>query len=135
MAQPGGSSFLANMTQRRRQLNRTREALFDRPGIQRQGGPPPARVPAVRPNPQQQSLDVAVEDQAAVIRATQPEIPGESPAEEPQTGPAGGSAIPPEMREEMLAKIDDFLTEQALQRRAALHRKIGKARRFFGGGV
>lgn len=64
MPQVGSPSFLANMAVRRRQLNRVRSALFDLPGVAREGGPPPPVVPAQRPNPQQQAI--------AQARATEP---------------------------------------------------------------
>ncbi|KKN83846.1 hypothetical protein LCGC14_0294990 [marine sediment metagenome] len=57
MPQVGSSSFLSNMATRRAQLNKTRAALLDQPGIQRTGGPPPPVVPAQRPNPQQQAIE------------------------------------------------------------------------------
>lgn len=57
MAQSGPSSFLGNMVDRRRALNRGRAALLDGPGIAGARRNPPAVVPADRPNPQRQAVE------------------------------------------------------------------------------
>lgn len=59
MAHSGSGSFLANMAQQRKFLRSMRTELLDRPGIARQGGPPPGVVPADRPNPQRTAIKTA----------------------------------------------------------------------------
>jgi hypothetical protein len=40
-----------------------------------------------------------------------------------------------EMRNELMAQIRPFILQAKKAKRAKLHRKLGRARKFFGGGV
>lgn len=132
---PGGTgSFLANSAQRRRGLNRVREALLDRPGIARQGGPPPPTAPAQdRTSPQEQALapsegEAAPETTAEARGRTEPGLTKEEQ-------PVSAIPIDDETRQELLAQIKPFVLQARKVKRAQLHRKIGRVRKFFGGGV
>lgn len=130
MPQSGGSSYLGNMAARRRQLNRVREALLDRPGVQPPNPTaPPATVPAERPNPQEQA-----------VRQSQAAPP--APAVEAQPVPTGEAAGTEQVhvfdeatRERLRTKIRPFLAEAQKQKLAQLHRRVGRVRKFFGSGV
>mgnify|MGYP001584863090 CR=1 FL=1 len=129
MPHGGGSSYLGNMEQRRRGLNRTRSALLDQPGIPRRGGPPPATSPAQdRASPQKQALDVAGR------RATTP-TNDEQMAVAEAAPPGEEHVFDEETRQRLLGQIRPFLREVHTQKRAQLHRRVGRHRRFFGSGI
>ncbi len=134
MAQGGTGSFLANASNRRRALNRVRTALLDRPGIPRQGGPPPPTAPAQdRTSPQEQAL--AENPVEAPPRSESEEEGRITPAPTREEMPVNVLGLDDEMRQELLDQIEPFLTEVRMEKKAQLHRTIGRARRFFGGGV
>jgi hypothetical protein len=135
MPQVGSSSFLANASNRKRALAKVREGLLDRPGIPRRGGPPPPTVPAQnRTSPQeravQQSRPQSAGPQGAGPQATPPTL---APTREER--PVNALGLDDETRQELMAQITPFLTKMKMQKRAKLHRKIGRSRKFFGGGV
>lgn len=135
MAQGGSSSFLVNVTNRRRALLRVREELLDRPGIPRRGGPPPPTVPAQeRTSPQEQALE---EGQVEAPQAeSKLEAEGQAmPALTREEQPVNVLGLSDEDRKELLAQIEPFLRQVKMEKRAKLHRKIGRSRKFFGGGL
>jgi hypothetical protein len=130
MAQTGSSSTLANAFNRKRGLAKVREGLLDRPGIPRRGGPPPPTAPAQnRTSPQEQALQQP-RPQGAAPQATPPTL---TPTREER--PVNALGLDDETRQELMAQITPFLTQMKMQKRAKLHRRIGRSRKFFGGGV
>jgi len=71
MAHSGSGSYLGNMAASRHSLRAIRTELLDRPGIERQGGPPPGVVPADRPNPQREAIE---QSEAAPLGQTDPRV-------------------------------------------------------------
>lgn len=130
----GGSSmsnsFLANSVKRREQLNKVREGLLDRPGTARRGGPPPPTAPAQdRKSPQQKAL----RPKSKPAPKAQPK--GAASAPEEERAPLPELNIDGETRRELLDQVGTFLRQAKLEKRARLHEKIGRTRRFFGGGL
>jgi hypothetical protein len=129
MAEAG--SFLANAAARRRTLTAARDALLDRPGTVRRGGPPPPTAPAQdKTSPQQDALAKRPQP------PEQAQLPGEpAPAPGQQPQPAGDQlGLDPEQRAEFLGQITSFLDQMKAERRAELHPSVGRVRRFFGSG-
>ncbi len=128
-------SVLANAAKRRDQLNAARRGLLDRPGL-----PPKskAQAPAQVPAPAQSAKQKALEDREPV----------QAPAAGPSTAnPAEESRriennrlepsplnLDEATRSEMKEMVEPFLEEQRRKQRVRLHKVIGRARRFFGGG-
>ena len=133
----GSGSVLANAAQRRRGLNSVREALLDKPGISRRGGPPPPTVPAQdRTSPREEVLaanEVPVEQvpPESTLEAEGREQPGPTQSEQP----VNSLGLDEETRKEFLAQIEPFLVQAKMEKKVMLHRKIGRSRRFFGGGI
>ena len=126
---PDTGSTLANAAARRQQLNKIRSGLMDRPGIARRGGPPPPTAPAQdRTSPREDALA------ATAARHPTPDEPSEPlpPQEGDQPAPI---TFDQETRDELLAQIEPFIVQMKMDKRAKLHRKIGRARKFLGGGV
>ena len=129
---PEIGSTLGHAAARRKQLNNIRSGLMDRPGIARRGGPPPPTAPAQdRTSPREDALA------ATNVRHPTPEVDEEKA---PPTQPQEGDQPPPitfdeETRNELLTQIEPFIVQMKLDKRAKLHRRIGRARKFFGGGV
>ncbi len=130
MAETG--SVLANAAARRATLNKVRSGLLDRPGIARQGGPPPPTAPAQdRESPQEKSLEGA---RATPLKGVQEE------GQPPESGVPPEQVINPlgldeEAQQELMSRIEPFLEQMKKEKRAKLHRRIGRTRKFFGGGV
>lgn len=130
MAEVG--SFLANSVQRRQTLNKVRSGLLDRPGIARTGGPPPPTVPAQdRKSPQEKSLEG---ERATPLKGGQEEGQPLEVGVPPEqvVNPLGLDA---ETQQDLMSRIEPFLDRMKLEKRAKLHRRIGRTRNFFGGGV
>ncbi len=126
-------STLANAQARRRSIVKARQELLDRPGVARRGGPPPPTAPAQdRTSPQEEAMAQRAD---ANVPPPQPE------AERPEVAPEGQPAAPEnqifdeETRTMLLDQIRPFLSDLRQQKMAQLHRRVGRARRFFGSGV
>lgn len=130
MPQTGSPSYLANAANRRRGLNRVRQALLDQPGTQRAPASPPPAIPAQRPNPQQQAVE-----QIAAAPVPRPAPAPEGQPQPPGTPPQNVLGLDEETRARLMEQITPVLLEIQKQKRAALHRRVGRARRFFGGGL
>lgn len=125
------SSVLANAVARKEKLARVRGALLDQPGIPRRGGPPPPVVPAQgKKSPQQKTLS-RTESTSTATPATQP-AEGIPPDEQAQTPIV---EVDPETRRDMLEQAELFLQHVRRVKRAKLHRTLGRARKFMGGGL
>ena len=124
-------SFLQNASNRRKQLLQVRERLLDRPGIARQGGPPPPTIPA-------QDRTSRQEDELAKLHPPEG-IPKQDGPEEVTTTadstPEGGLSLDEETREELLESIRPVVAQMRVEKQAQLHRDLGRVRRFFGGGI
>ncbi len=126
-------SFLANSVKRREQLNKTRQALLDQPGIPRRGGPPPPTAPAQgRKSPQQQATTQRRGEEAPVTRGEEGQI---APSPTRQEKPADALNLDPETRQELLEMIEPFILQAKKEKKAKLHRRIGRSRKFWGGGL
>ena len=133
MAQSGSSSFLANAQARKRGLAKVREGLLDRPGIARQGGPPPPTAPAQnRTSPQEQAIRQGRTEQQSQQARVQSK-PAEAPVTQEQAVQSLG--LDEGTRQELLSQIKPFLQQAKDERRARLHPNLGRTRRFFGGGI
>ncbi len=131
MAQSGGSSFLANAQQRKRSLAQVRTQLLDRPGIARQGGPPPPTAPAQnRTSPQEQSVQ---QTRSAPPQGAQPQQAAPAAAEGQR--PTSTLNLDQPTREALLSQINPFLDQIRKERRAKLHPTLGRTRTFFGSGI
>jgi hypothetical protein len=129
MPAPGSSSTLANAENRKRGLAKVRESLLDRPGIARTGGPPPPTAPAQdRASPQERAV---AQTRAAPVSGERPEGQAAAPGEPP----INALGLDEPTRQEFLAQITPFLQQVKKEKRAKLHRKIGRSRKFMGGGV
>ena len=130
-------SVLANSAKRRDQLNKARAGLLDRPGLPpRSTSRPPAQAPAGdKKSPQEKSL----EDKRRPVEAPAAGPSTDTPAQESRRiekarlkpSPLG---LDEQTRSEMKAQVEPFLIEQRKKQRSRLHKTIGRARRFFGGG-
>ncbi len=128
-------SFLVNAQKRRDQLNKVRAGLLDRPGLPpKSKATPPPQAPAMgKRSPQQKSLQQ--QQTPAPAKAEQkPQEKSKQLAKGEEAPVTGALNLPDEVREEMLAEAEPFLREQRLKQRVSLHRTIGRARRFIGGG-
>ena len=130
MAQGASGSPLANNVARKRQLANVRTALLDGPGTKRRGGPPPPTAPAQdRTTGQEITVqnppgpdEIAAGEGVAASEST--EEPGQTPG-----------LFDPDTRARLLEQAQPFLTQMKLEKMAQLHKKIGRARRFWGGGL
>ena len=129
MPQSGSPSYLANMARRRKGLLAVREQLLDRPGIPRTGGPPPPTAPAQeRVGPQEQAL--AAEQRVNLPLKIQQERRDAAGAAQEQA-----PLFDDETRTRLMEQARPFLQEVQKQKMAQLHRRVGRVRRFFGGGI
>ena len=125
----GSGSPLANNVARKRQLANVRTALLDGPGTKRRGGPPPPTAPADRPNPreetlaQERNLPLKIEQEAEGAAAQQPGT--DKPAH----------LFDDDTRGRLLEQITPFLIDQKKRKMAQRHRRVGRVRRFWGGGL
>jgi len=136
-------SFLANATKRRDQLNKTRGALLDRPGIPpRRDAQPPATAPAMdKSSARQQALEQESN------RQNTPDSAGSAKEDARRKKTGAGSRteaqvnkaileIDPSTRAEMLKQSTQFISHIRRQKRARLHQNNqGRARLFWGGGL
>jgi hypothetical protein len=128
MPTQGSPSFLANAANRKRGLAKVRESLLDRPGIARTGGPPPPTAPAQnRTSPQERAV---AQTREAPTPGGRPEAP--TP---PVVGQANALGLDDETRQELMAQITPFIEQVRKEKRAKMHRTLGRSRKFFGGGV
>ncbi len=124
-------SFLQNASNRRKQLLQVRDRLLDRPGIARQGGPPPPTVPAQdRTSPQEDAVATLHPPEGIPEQATP-----EGVANTADSTPGGGLSLDEETREELLESIRPVVAQMRVEKRAQLHQDLGRVRRFFGGGI
>jgi hypothetical protein len=133
MAQGVSPSFIANMVKQKRASNETRRLL----GLGERGVPQPQRGP-----PPVAPAQPKAQKKAATTQKEEPKRAAAEQQEEQPTAPAGGATpqanvlgLSEEQRQQLLVKILPFLERVKAEKRAKLHRKIGRARRFFGGGV
>lgn len=132
MAPGGTGSYLANAANRRKGLNRVRQALLDRPGVARQGGPPPPTAPAQeRTSPQQQALGKSRAQQQPTQQ--RPQARAQAAPQQERQRPALN--LDAETRQQFLGQIQSFLMQVRREKRARLHTRLGRSRRFFGGGI
>ena len=125
-------SPLANNVARKTALAKVRTALLDGPGIKREGGPPPPTAPAQdRTSPQERTQE-AIRQQAPAETATGSEIP-EQP--QPQDVNPKPGLFDDETRKRLMENAQPFLTDMKMKKMATLHRRIGRSRRFWGGGL
>ncbi len=128
----GSGSFLVNAAKRRDQLNKARAGLLDRPGLppKSRSQPPPATPAQDKKSPQQKAL--AKERPAA---GTQTSTPAQESRriEENRLEPSPLGLDEP-TRSEMKEMVEPFLQDQRNKQRVRLHKVMGRARRFFGGG-
>lgn len=138
MANVASPSYLANAQLRRRQLSSIRQQLLDQPGVPAQPAAPATAPAQDRTSPQEESL------------ANRPQIPtrmeeeqagtpvppeGVTPAPSAEAGQPPVSLFDEQTRQEILAQAKPFLKELQREKIAQLHRRVGRARRFFGSGV
>ena len=125
-------SHLANMQARREQLLKVRAGLLDRPGLppRSKSTPPPAVPAANKKSPQQKSLSKSTSTPTAAP-SDQP-TEGIPPDEQAQTPIV---EVDPETRRDMLEQAELFLQHVRRVKRARLHRTLGRARKFMGGGL
>ncbi len=128
----GTGSFLANAATRRDRLNKARAGLLDRPGLPpKSRSRPPARPPAAdKKSPQQKSLA-----QARPAAGSQTSTPAqESRRIEKNRLEPSPLGLDEQTRSEMKERVEPFLQDQRNKQRVRLHKVMGRARRFFGGG-
>ena len=131
MAQSGGSSFLEQSARRKSSLAKVRQTLLDRPGIARQGGPPPPTAPAQnRTSPQERSVQ---QTRRPSQQAPQPQQA--APAAAQGERPVSTLNLDPPTRQAMLEQITPFVDQMRKERRARLHPTLGRTRTFFGSGI
>lgn len=131
MAQAGGSSFLEQSARRKSSLAKVRQQLLDRPGIARQGGPPPPTAPAQdRTSPQQQAVQ---QTRGPSQQVTQPQQVAGAPVQ--GQAPASTLNLDPPTRQALLDQITPFVEQIRKERRAKLHPTLGRTRTFFGSGI
>jgi hypothetical protein len=124
----GSGSVIANAAARKRQLANVRTALLDKRGTNRRGGPPPPTAPAQdRTSPQEQALA----QERNIPLKIQPEG---APAQQPGTDKPA-RLFDDDTRARLLQQIEPFLIEQKKQKLAQRHRRVGRVRRFWGGGL
>ena len=127
MAVSGSGSPLANNVARKAALSKVRTALLDGPGTKRRGGPPPPTVPAERPNPKEEALA----EQRNIPNKDEPQ-----PAPETQPGTEKPAHIfDDDTRGRLMQQVEPFLLEQKKQKLAQMHQRVGRIRRFWGGGL
>ena len=128
----GSGSTLANNAARKRSLASVRTALLDGPGTKRRGGPPPPTAPDGDRTSPQEDTQAAIQQQAPTETPAGGEVP-----EEPQTQDVNQSPglFNEETRARLMEQSQPFLTQMKMKKMAQLHNKIGRARRFWGGGV
>ena len=128
----GSGSPLANNVARKRTLANVRTALLDGPGTKRRGGPPPPTAPAQdRTTGQEITVanppgpeEIANREGAAAAEAGPPDEQSQTPG-----------LFDPDTRARLLEQAQPFLTQMKMEKMAQLHKKIGRARRFWGGGL
>lgn len=124
---PSGSP-IANQVARKSSLAKVRTALLDGPGTKRRGGPPPPTAPADRPNPREQTL--------AQQRNLQSSAADQPPAStEPGSDERPAALFDDETRGRLLEQAKPFLADMQSKKRAQLHKRVGRIRRFWGRGL
>lgn len=131
-------SFLTNSTKRRDQLNKTRQALLDRPGLppRSQSTPPPAVPAGDKKDAKRNALDKVLERQDQPGNVLQDKRRAKTGTGDNAEGRINRAVlnIDPEMRQEMLEQASQFLKHVRRVKRAQLHKTVGRARKFWGGG-
>ncbi len=128
-------STLANAAARRRSIVKARQELLDRPGIARRGGPPPPTAPAQdRTSPQEEALAPEGEEEVQGQPPVGPEVPVRTPT---NAQPAAGEeqVFDEDTRAMLMEQIEPFLDRMRKQKLAKLHTKLGRSRKFYGGGI
>ncbi len=127
----GSGSVVANAAARKRQLANVRKNLLDRPGTVRRGGPPPPTAPAQdRTSPREQAMARSQE-----LRPIAAEEGQQRPAQPQDADQKAPGLFDEATRARLLEQAQPFLAEMKMEKMAQLHKKIGRARRFWGGGV
>ena len=124
----GSGSFIANSVKRRETLAKTRSALLDQGGLPSRPTPPPVVPAQDKTSPQQKALRRPQPQAAPRQQGTAP-APSEAGTEAPN--PLG---LDEETKAEFMAVIQPVLDQERQRQRAKLHKVVGRARRFFGGG-
>lgn len=130
MAVTGSGSPLANQVTRKASLAKVRTALLDGPGTKRRGGPPPPTAPAQGRTTGQ---EITVQNPPGSEEIENQEGAAAAQPTEEQEGKPG--IFDPDTRARLLEQAQPFLTQMKLEKMAQLHKKIGRVRRFWGGGL
>lgn len=128
----GSGSPLANNVARKRQLASVRTALLDGPGTKRRGGPPPPTAPDQSRTSPQEETQAAIQSQASAETPASGEQPAQPQQQDVNQTPG---LFDPETRARLLVQAEPFLAQMKMKKMAQLHRRIGRARRFWGGGI
>ena len=131
-------SFLNNATARRASLNKTRKTLLDRPGLppRSKSQPPPAVPAGDKKSNRQNAIEKTQERQnqpGNVLKDEARKKTGAGNAEEKRINKSVLN-IDPEVKAEMMEQAKTFLNHVRRVKRAQLHKTVGRARKFWGGG-
>ena len=131
-------SFLANSAKRRDQLNKARGALLDRPGLppRSKATPPPAVPAGDKKDAKSNAIEKARERQDQPGNVLQDERRAKTGAGDNAEGRINRAVleVDPETKAEMMEQASQFLKHVRRVKRAQLHKTVGRARKFWGGG-
>ncbi len=131
-------SFLTNTTKRRDSLNKTRQQLLDRPGLppKSKSTPPPAVPAGDKKDAKRNALEKVQEREDQPGNVLKDDRRAKTGVGDNAEGRIDRAVIglDEETKADMMEQATQFLKHVRRVKRAQLHKTVGRARKFWGGG-